>query len=600
MNLLKFSKNRTSTLLPYIIVVVFCCMFMLRPVLIDNMVELPVLSFVTILISFFALLVLYKDLSVFSFTVTDLLLTSIVIYFVMRYDFQEQLANWQIYFLLLLLILWYSIRSISSAILLYEKRLSIGVSLTGFVLCIWGLLQLYGVIPSNHQLFPMTGPFFNPGPYSGFLSVIFPVTLDLFLQTRTKWRYLALLTCALIICILPAGMSRAAWIALFSGSVWIVTFRYKWWNKAKFVSKEDKANMFLFVLGGIVGLIAVFYLLFHFKSDSTYGRFFIWKNTISAISEKPLWGYGGGSFPYVYGEIQKEYFSKGLYSQTEERVAGSPFYAFNEYLQMCVEGGIFFFMLYLILIVYTIYTGMKNGRYGICSGLLSFSVFAFFSYPFQILPFGLMIILLLSACLKRRRPDCGIIIALSQRYRYVLLTLLLVGNVLICIKLYPATEIMERWILANVLFREKRYDALEIENQYLYDKLKHNNEFLLLFAQGLYKQEKYKECILILHRGQKVSSHPYLRIMEGECYRNMGQLEKTEKCFKDAVWLLPGRIYPYYLLAKLYASSEYLHPEEFEKMKQIVLTKKPKVNSEAIEEMKREVAKIKLETITKD
>lgn len=121
----------------------------------------------------------------------------------------------------------------------------------------------------------------------------------------------------------------------------------------------------------------------------------------------------------------------------------------------------------------------------------------------------------------------------------------------------------------------------------------------MLFAQGLYKQKKYKECILVLHRGQKLSSHPYLRILEGECYRSMRKFEESERCFKDAIYLLPGRIYPYYLLAKLYASPEYLHPEEFEKMKHIVLTKKPKVDSEAINKMREEVTKIKVQTIKK-
>ena len=235
-----FHKNIVSTLVLCLILMLLCCTFMARIVLIDNMVELPHLSVATILTVSFALWVSYRDRSVIYLTVTDLLLTVLTIYFMMRYDYHLQLSNWQIYFLLLLLILWYSIRSISSAIPLYEKRLSIGITLTGFGLSIWGLLQLYGVIPSNHQQFPMTGPFFNPGPFSGFLSVIFPVALDLFLHTRTKWRYPALLTCILILCILPAGMSRAAWIALITGSLWVIIFHYGWWKKVKSVYRENK------------------------------------------------------------------------------------------------------------------------------------------------------------------------------------------------------------------------------------------------------------------------------------------------------------------------------------------------------------------------
>ena len=31
------------------------------------------------------------------------------------------------------------------------------------------LLQVYGYEPSKHSLYALTGSFYNPGPYSGFL-----------------------------------------------------------------------------------------------------------------------------------------------------------------------------------------------------------------------------------------------------------------------------------------------------------------------------------------------------------------------------------------------------------------------------------------------
>ena len=34
---------------------------------------------------------------------------------------------------------------------------------------LWGLLQVYGYEPSKHSLYALTGSFYNPGPYSGFL-----------------------------------------------------------------------------------------------------------------------------------------------------------------------------------------------------------------------------------------------------------------------------------------------------------------------------------------------------------------------------------------------------------------------------------------------
>lgn len=39
----------------------------------------------------------------------------------------------------------------------------------GTVEAVWGLLQVYGYEPSKHSLYALTGSFYNPGPYSGFL-----------------------------------------------------------------------------------------------------------------------------------------------------------------------------------------------------------------------------------------------------------------------------------------------------------------------------------------------------------------------------------------------------------------------------------------------
>ncbi len=53
-----------------------------------------------------------------------------------------------------------------------------------WLLLIWGIseaiygnLQLYGHYPSNNGLYRFTGSFLNPGPFSGFLSCIFPLAL---------------------------------------------------------------------------------------------------------------------------------------------------------------------------------------------------------------------------------------------------------------------------------------------------------------------------------------------------------------------------------------------------------------------------------------
>ena len=60
--------------------------------------------------------------------------------------------------------------------------------------------------------------------------------------------------------------------------------------------------------------------------------------------------------------------------------------------------------------------------------------------------------------------------------------------------------------------------------------------------------------------------------------------------FLKASDIVPSRMYPYYLLAKMYQESN--QQQKAEEMARVVLTKEPKVHSTAVEEMRQEVKKI--------
>ena len=68
------------------------------------------------------------------------------------------------------------------------ERLKVLISwlliLAGTVEAVWGLLQIYGFEPSNHSLYALTGSFYNPGPYSGFLAMCMPLALYEWLKRK--------------------------------------------------------------------------------------------------------------------------------------------------------------------------------------------------------------------------------------------------------------------------------------------------------------------------------------------------------------------------------------------------------------------------------
>ena len=222
----------------------------------------------------------------------------------------------------------------------------------GAVEALHGLGQIAGIYPSNHSLFVLTGTFYNPGPYSGYLAAVLPVALHRMVVMNGKkdrlsvvQYYLSMCVLLLICCVLPAGMSRAAWIASLISCGYIVLRIYRVEVKS-FVSKHRYIVLGVLIVGLLFASGAYF-----IKRDSADGRFLIWKITSQAIADSP-WGEGNGrTFSAIYGDAQEIYFTDCEYSESEAWVAGTPDFAFNEYLQIAVEYGVWVSVLFITLVL---------------------------------------------------------------------------------------------------------------------------------------------------------------------------------------------------------------------------------------------------------
>lgn len=473
----------------------------------------------------------------------------------------------------------------------------------GSVEAVWGLRQLYGFAASGHSLYALTGSFFNPGPYSGYLAMVLPVCLHQWLVCRKRegmfrqtqhdryswemiaWRAEYVATSGamlLILCVLPAGMSRSAWLAAGVSCLWVYGIqagwgeyiREKWWLHKRQIIGTAIGILCISVLAG--------FLFFSLKPDSARGRLFMWGITCRAIAEKPLLGHGIGNFAAAYGNAQEAYFAEGDYEPWEERVAGSPEYAFNEYLQVAVELGIPLALCLLAVILVCLYVGIRKERYGICGGVLSLMIFSFSSYPLQLPVFAVTSIILLLACVlgNSRWQWLGLAIATG-----------VIGGLRLKNDLHTEQACRE-WMNAKVLYNVGAFESVEKDYERLYPLLKDRATFLFEYGHGLHKQQKFEASNRILKEALKRSSDPMILNILGKNCQQMGDYWAAEDWFIRSTHRLPGRIYPYYLLAKLYAETSFREPEKLEEMKRIVLTKEPKVNSTAIREMREEVKKL--------
>ncbi len=461
--------------------------------------------------------------------------------------------------------------------------------LLGGIEAVWGLKQIYGLSVSNHSLYALTGSFYNPGPYSGYLAMIFPLCLHEWLNLREKtertWmeqgRYYATLAVMFaIFCVLPAGMSRSAWIAAAISGTWVYGTHFSWRNRLKELARKYKKSLLPICMAAGIILAMTGYALFQLKATSANGRLFMWKVSTLAIAESPVAGYGAGNFASAYGKAQENYFANGAYSEMEEWVAGSPEYAFNEYLQVAVEYGLPFLTVVLSVIAFCLWKGSGEGQTGICGGVISVLVFAFSSYPMQIPGFAVTFYFLLAACaIGRSRVMLLFFVSMTT----------LLGAYYCNNNQYAACK---DWSRAKMLYNIGSYRSAKEDYEKLYPALANRGAFLFEYGHSLHKLKEYDNSTRILEEAMEHNNDPMILNIIGKNYQSSGAYEKAEEYLIRSTHRLPGRIYPYYLLAKLYAEPAYRNPDKLKSAVEIVLTKEPKVQSTAVKEMREEVKKM--------
>lgn len=362
-----------------------------------------------------------------------------------------------------------------------------------------GLLQIIGIHASSHSNFIMTGSFENPGPYGGFIAIMLAILGAYVLLNRNvdKWYEKALVvlsmtSCALCIIVLPASMSRAAWLAL---GVAALVFGLKELNLADWIGQHKRSAIITSVL-----VLMVMTGVFFIKKDSAIGRLHIWNIELRAIADKPWTGHGKGSVLGVYGETQAEYFAEKDRLEIIKKVAGCPEYAFNEYLKIGVEYGIPTMFAVIAMLIVLIILLLKV-RSPFAYGLIAFCVFAFFSYPLSV------------------------------------------------VKIKSETE--KQWESVRFLSGMEAYEDAVEEYAPLYEDLKDNYRYLYDYGYALYKCGRHEESNNFLKEGSRISSDPMFYNIMGRNNEALGLYEAAEYCYMHSHNMVPSRIYPLSLLMKM-------------------------------------------------
>ena len=358
---------------------------------------------------------------------------------------------------------------------------------------IFGVAQIMGIVESRHALFPMTGTFDNPGPYGGFISIGASASLAAILHNKAgrACKIVSALTLSLCLIVLPATMSRTAWIAFVAAAA-LCCLNIR--DVRSFISSRKMGTALV-----SLAILCAAALLFFLKKDSAIGRLHIWNMDLRVIAANPLFGAGPNEAMGAYAAAQASYFSSSSPSAGILMVAGCPEFAFNEFLRV----------------------GMETGIPGLAAAA---------SLPCRAK----------SLCIAS-----GLIPVIAT------IALITVISTILAPKCRERARCLNDWKSETALLKAVEYDSGLDVYENLFPAVSDRFRIVYDYAYALHKQGGYEKSNSILEMGAKISSDPLFHVIMGKNYEALSRFDEAEDEYRTAIAILPCRLYARSLLMKL-------------------------------------------------
>ena len=504
------------------------------------------------------------------FSAKDLLVVLFLGYYAFNYHYHGSIAENRLITIGLLGNLYFMLRVFNSFWPRLPDFTAVIILLSGVGEAILGLRQIYGYDYSHHSLYSVTGSFFNPGPYSGYIVFVFALALFYAYRKRKSFAHLrsilrqkkpiggtmvfdlilwgiSLLMLGLSLLLLPATLSRSAWVAAAGVIFFFYLFEAGGARNIRNFFHRKRSRQ---VLGGTLALILVCLLalgVYSLKRGSADSRLWNWWMTSRVIATHPVLGVGPGYYGGAYAEVQAGFFATHPDSGNRMR-ADSPVYAFNEYLQVGAESGLLGLGLFLgVLIAY--FCHFRRSANAFQYGMIALLFFALTSYPFRILPILILLVFALAFPPKE-----------IQLFRNGLVSkgiyILLMGG-FVCLHIFMSgrgkllSDAYKEWKPVKTLYQLELYEDAANDYAALFEELKQEREYLFEYGRSLNQSGQYDESTRILKTGTRISNDPMFWNVMGNNYKALRNWPEADRCYEKAQHILPCRIYPLYLWAKL-------------------------------------------------
>lgn len=282
----------------------------------------------------------------------------------------------------------------------------------------------------------------------------------------------------------------------------------------------------------LVGIIL--YISFTFKIDSSFGRLFIWKNSLSILGDNWIDGVGLGRFPRVFMEYQQTLVKNLSFDNKYFLLAGNTSFAYNDVLEFMCKLGVLPFVILISSFLYSYYRPIRNKQI-VNKVLVILFISSLLNYILQVIYFQLIMIVLISSL---NYP--------LQKYRYK------------CKNLFIISFILFILVGCSVLFyfKYKSYKNITSEIPLEYSSfslfLSDNPDYLWKYANSNFLNHNYSATISALNIVEHYAKNYDSEYLYAKTYNELGQYRLTEQHLINSINMYPSKYACRYELFLLY------------------------------------------------
>jgi len=459
------------------------------------------------------------------------------------------------------------------------------IVLSGIAQIVVAILQMSGLILNTNTYFRVGGTLGNPNVLAMLLLLTIPSAFYLLRRTKSPGLKYFLVTYALMAFLL-IGFTKCRTALL--GSIFIGIF---------FLLNNNRISInriTRLIWGSALGVTcAGFIYLVIEKSDSMVGRLLIWQSCFVKIVEKPFWGFGNSSFHEVYPDAQR-LFLDGNSTATYLKVADSPQWAYNDFIELWVEGGLITTIGFGMILISLLYYWKTQKHYNITRNNIAFlSAIIFFilaAVNFAYTAWPILLIFIINLAWSSRMCMINTQIKLNHKYRLGLFLALLIlsGNLFLGIK-------TGKNLLFQYHLRQINASSSSDKHQF-YSRLKEDYSlyapFTYSYASLLNSENNQYEALELLHRLNSHDRSFQSSFQLAETYLELSDLKSATHYYEESMKFLPNRIQPYFQLFMIELSEKNF--KKAESIKTQILNSDYKGDKSFIKQMKESLLKYEI------